>query len=89
MRSRSARGGAQNQVPDDIHNMRGIARIYLCGVEVERAVLRKSLMRNAGAREAGRPVRGDRDLIEKLLPRKPLDELTVCGVPKVLHLTPR
>jgi hypothetical protein len=65
MCSRSARGGAQHQVPDDIHNMRGIARIYLCGVEVERV----------------RAVCGGRDLIEKLLPGKPLDELTVCGVP--------
>jgi len=35
---------------------------------------------------AGVPVYGDRDLMEKLLPGKPLDEVTVCGTTKVLSL---
>jgi 5-methylthioadenosine/S-adenosylhomocysteine deaminase len=34
----------------------------------------------------GTPVYGDRDLMERLLPGKPLDELTVCGTQKVLNL---
>jgi hypothetical protein len=34
----------------------------------------------------GTPVYGDRDLMGKLLPGKPLDDITVCGTPKVLNL---
>jgi 5-methylthioadenosine/S-adenosylhomocysteine deaminase len=34
----------------------------------------------------GMPVYGDRDLMEKLLPGKSFDDLTVCGVPKVFYL---
>jgi imidazolonepropionase-like amidohydrolase len=35
---------------DDIRNTRRIAKMYLAGVEVDRAALRQSLMRNAGPR---------------------------------------
>jgi 5-methylthioadenosine/S-adenosylhomocysteine deaminase len=34
----------------------------------------------------GTPVYGDRDLMGKLLPGKTLDDVTVCGAPKVLNL---
>jgi len=34
----------------------------------------------------GTPVYGDHDLMEKLLPGKPLDDVTVCGASKVLNL---
>jgi cytosine/adenosine deaminase-related metal-dependent hydrolase len=34
----------------------------------------------------GTPVYGDRDLMQKLLPGKPLDDVTVCGASKVLNL---
>ena len=35
---------------DDIRNTRRIAKMYLSGVEVDRAALRESLTRNAGSR---------------------------------------
>ena len=37
----------------------------------------------------GVPVYGDRELMEKLLPDRPLEELTVCGAPKKLYLQPQ
>jgi 5-methylthioadenosine/S-adenosylhomocysteine deaminase len=37
----------------------------------------------------GVPVYGDRELMEKLLPGRPLEELTVCGAPKRLYIQPQ
>jgi hypothetical protein len=34
----------------------------------------------------GTPIYGDRDIMEKLLPGKPLEEISVCGAQKVLSL---
>jgi 5-methylthioadenosine/S-adenosylhomocysteine deaminase len=37
----------------------------------------------------GVPVYGDPDLMDKLLPGRNLERLTVCGVPKALHMEPQ
>lgn len=37
----------------------------------------------------GVPIYGDADLMDRLLPRAELERLTVCGVPKKLHITPQ
>jgi 5-methylthioadenosine/S-adenosylhomocysteine deaminase len=37
----------------------------------------------------GRPLYGDPDLMEKLLPSKRLEPVTICGVPKKLYIEPQ